>query len=113
MSKIKRLYIADIFIGLCMVGVVFTLSTFAFDVGVIKGEAQKMNELTALYERRDEWLQMNTSPVFVSFWFSNREFCQSVGIDSYKSFLELYENQPEINVLHLHNKFQQESYLVR
>ena len=105
MNRVMRLYFANIIIVICVLGAITSMSSIAFDVGVIKGETEKAREINAAYESRDEWLQINTTPMFFSFWLTNREFCKSVGIQSYKSIIEIYQKQPEIDITMLHQRY--------
>ena len=82
------------------------MANLTFRIGVAYGEESKAEELAQSFEARDEWLQTNTTPMFFYFWLNNREFCQSYGIESYKSFLELYEKEPTINLFARYQRFQ-------
>jgi len=111
MNKARKNIIANIIIGVCIIGVLACVSSMGFDVGVLIGKEQKTHELTVKQKARDEWLQINTAPMFFSFWVNNREFCELVGVESYKDFIAYYDSRVSINIANLYQQYKQEQFL--
>ena len=60
MNRIKKTYIANIIIGVCALGIILFSASIVFDIGVLKGEAQKMQEMAFCQAARDDYLQWAT-----------------------------------------------------
>ena len=107
MRVIDKIAMSKYTIPLLVMAICILSMSIAFSAGAAYGEEVKAKELIQHYEARDKWLQHNTSPMFVTFWLNNREFCRDNGIEGFRSILDLYEKQPTVNIDIIFQRYKQ------